>query len=158
MSGQDFTHEDERRFEAYMDALSVVLNHKQRIVPLKGYCTGLPLPIEGKTMETSRRISRRIGPWRCITAFRILSPTRLGATPRCSMRSARGSSTTPVYSRRAAVRSGCRASIVASWARSTTVRSYGAKAAFRRGVSDLGLPYAVAVPDGVRIVPPANRR
>jgi SRSO17 transposase len=49
---QDFTHEDERRFEAYMDALSVVLNHEQRIVPLKGDCTGLLLPVEGKTMET----------------------------------------------------------------------------------------------------------
>jgi SRSO17 transposase len=36
--------------------------------------------------------------------------------------------------------------------------AYGANAAFRRGVSDLGLSYAVAVPGGVRIVPPADRR
>src|SRR3954447_8580402 len=36
--------------------------------------------------------------------------------------------------------------------------AYGANAPFRRGVSDLGLSYAVAVPGGVWIVPPADRR
>lgn len=44
--------DDERRFEAYMDALADTLAHEPRIAALTGYCTGLRLPLERKTMET----------------------------------------------------------------------------------------------------------
>ncbi len=52
MTGQNFTPDDERRFEEYMDALADTLAHEQRIAALNGYCTGLLLPLERKTMET----------------------------------------------------------------------------------------------------------
>lgn len=51
MTVQDFTLEDEDRFESYMDALGATLAHEQRIGLLNGYCTGLLLPVERKTME-----------------------------------------------------------------------------------------------------------
>lgn len=52
MTVQDFTAEDERRFEDYLDALADMLAHEQRIASLNGYCTGLLLPVERKTLET----------------------------------------------------------------------------------------------------------
>lgn len=52
MTIQDFTSEDERRFESYMDALAETLAHERRIGAVTGYCTGLLLPLGRKTMET----------------------------------------------------------------------------------------------------------
>src|SRR5689334_5110981 len=39
MTGQDFTADDERRFEDYMDALADTLAHEQRIASLNSYYT-----------------------------------------------------------------------------------------------------------------------
>jgi SRSO17 transposase len=51
MTIQDFTPEDEQRFEKYLDALADVMHHEQRIAALNGYCTGLLLPLDDKNME-----------------------------------------------------------------------------------------------------------
>src|SRR3981081_3125291 len=41
----------ETRFAAYVDGLSSVLGHADRIGPLRDYCTGLILPGERKSVE-----------------------------------------------------------------------------------------------------------
>jgi SRSO17 transposase len=241
---QDFTHEDERRFEAYMDALSVVLNHEQRIVPLKGYCTGLLLPVEGKTMET---IAAHLAPDRTLAMHHSLQNFIADAPwSDAAMFDAVRAQVLPAMLERGAIRSwivddtgipkkghgsvgvsrqycgqlgkvdNCQVLVTLSianevaalpaaarlylpeaWVEDDERRTragvpldvpfqtkpaialdqiraahaagvppgvvladaaYGANAAFRRGVSDLGLSYAVAVPGGVRVVPPADRR
>ncbi len=39
------------RFDAYMEHLSSALGHADRVAGLKGYCTGLMLPLERKSVE-----------------------------------------------------------------------------------------------------------
>jgi len=41
----------ELRFAAYVDGLASVIGHKDRIGPLRDYCTGLILPGERKSVE-----------------------------------------------------------------------------------------------------------
>ena len=41
----------ESRFAAYVDGLASVIGHKDRIGPLRDYCTGLMLPCERKSVE-----------------------------------------------------------------------------------------------------------
>src|ERR687897_2886936 len=41
----------EVRFQAYISALSEEIGHADRIDPLRGYCTGLLLPGERKSIE-----------------------------------------------------------------------------------------------------------
>ena len=41
----------ESRFAAYVEGLARVIGHKDRIGPLRDYCTGLMLPCERKSME-----------------------------------------------------------------------------------------------------------
>ena len=41
----------EARFSAYVEGLSSVLGHADRIGPLRDYCTGLILPGERKSVE-----------------------------------------------------------------------------------------------------------
>ena len=53
--------DDEPRFAAYLEALSGVLGHADRIAPLKAYCTGLLLPGARKTIEP---MAARIAPAR----------------------------------------------------------------------------------------------
>src|SRR4029079_12029878 len=54
------------RFAAYVSGVSSVLGHKDRIGPLRDYCTGLILPGERKSVE----------PMAAVTA-----PTRTAAQP-----------------------------------------------------------------------------
>jgi SRSO17 transposase len=55
---------DEPRFAAYLEALSGVLGHADRIAPLKAYCTGLLLPGARKSIEPK---AARIAP-ACVQA------------------------------------------------------------------------------------------
>ena len=41
----------ERRFERYLDGLSEVMGHADRVGPLRDYCTGLMLPCDRKSVE-----------------------------------------------------------------------------------------------------------
>src|SRR6202048_5303547 len=41
----------EARFAAYVESLASVIGHKDRIGPLRDYCTGLMLPCERKSVE-----------------------------------------------------------------------------------------------------------
>src|SRR5438552_18205414 len=41
----------QKRFAAYLDRLAQAAGHLDRVVPLKGYCTGLLLPGECKSVE-----------------------------------------------------------------------------------------------------------
>lgn len=43
--------ESEARFGAYVDALSEVIGHADRVEPLEDYCSGLLLPLERKSVE-----------------------------------------------------------------------------------------------------------
>ena len=52
---------DQLRFAAYLEALSGVLGHADRIAPLKAYCTGLLLPGARKSIEP---MAARIAPAR----------------------------------------------------------------------------------------------
>src|ERR1700710_286655 len=52
---------DQLRFTAYLEALSGVLGHADRIAPLKAYCTGLLLPGARKSIEP---MAARIAPAR----------------------------------------------------------------------------------------------
>ena len=49
----DFGDSDasEVRFAAYVEGLASVIGHKDRIGPLRDYCTGLMLPCERKSVE-----------------------------------------------------------------------------------------------------------
>src|SRR5260370_12965344 len=48
---QDSGRNTETRFAAYVEGLSSVLGHADRIGPLRDYCTGLILPGERKSVE-----------------------------------------------------------------------------------------------------------
>lgn len=52
---------DQPRFAAYVDTLSDVLGHADRVAPLKAYCTGLLLPGARKSIEP---MAARIAPAR----------------------------------------------------------------------------------------------
>lgn len=41
----------QRRFAAYLESLALAANHADRVEPLKGYCRGLLLPLERKSVE-----------------------------------------------------------------------------------------------------------
>ena len=41
----------ESRFAAYVEGLATVIGHKDRVGPLRDYCTGLMLPCERKSVE-----------------------------------------------------------------------------------------------------------
>lgn len=43
--------EGAKRFEAFVDALSDVIGHADRVGPLRDYCTGLLTPAERKSFE-----------------------------------------------------------------------------------------------------------
>ncbi|MCP4966728.1 MAG: IS701 family transposase [bacterium] len=43
--------ESEARFEAYVESLSEVIGHADRVEPLEDYCSGLLLPLERKSVE-----------------------------------------------------------------------------------------------------------
>jgi hypothetical protein len=45
------SQDSEQRFESYIDALAGVLGHADRRAPLQGYCAGLLLPGERKSVE-----------------------------------------------------------------------------------------------------------
>ncbi|HYN00590.1 MAG TPA: IS701 family transposase [Aestuariivirgaceae bacterium] len=49
--GLDRTDSSELRFASYVDGLASVIGHKDRIGPLRDYCTGLMLPCERKSVE-----------------------------------------------------------------------------------------------------------
>ena len=52
---------DQLRFASYLEALSGVLGHADRVAPLKAYCTGLLLPGARKSIEP---MAARIAPAR----------------------------------------------------------------------------------------------
>ena len=43
--------ESERRFASYVEGLSSVIGHADRLKPLADYCSGLVLPLERKSVE-----------------------------------------------------------------------------------------------------------
>jgi SRSO17 transposase len=45
------TDASELRFTAYVEGLASVIGHKDRMAPLRDYCTGLMLPCERKSVE-----------------------------------------------------------------------------------------------------------
>ena len=51
--------DDDQRFEQYMDALAEAIGHQHRAERLRGYCTGLLLPGERKSIEP---IAARVAP------------------------------------------------------------------------------------------------
>lgn len=65
----DFGGADEQRFEAYLDAVSAVLGHADRIGPACNYCTGLLLPGERKSIEP---VAARVSPQRVPAAHQSL--------------------------------------------------------------------------------------
>ena len=50
-ANSDLSRAAERRFEAYLDGIAVVLGHADRRAPARAYGTGLPLPGERKIGE-----------------------------------------------------------------------------------------------------------
>ena len=48
----------ESRFAAYVEGLAGVIGHKDRIGPLRDYCTGLMLPVERKSVEPMAAVTR----------------------------------------------------------------------------------------------------
>ena len=67
LRGDDETSES--RFAAYVEGLSSVLGHADRVGPLKAYCTGLLLPGERKSVEP---MAARIEPGRAQAAHQSL--------------------------------------------------------------------------------------
>jgi SRSO17 transposase len=53
----DFGDSDasEMRFAAYVEGLASVIGHKDRVGPLRDYCTGLMLPCERRAWSRWRR-------------------------------------------------------------------------------------------------------
>jgi SRSO17 transposase len=45
------TDGSEARFAAYVEGLTSVIGHADRVAPLEAYCTGLLLPCERKSVE-----------------------------------------------------------------------------------------------------------
>ncbi len=45
----------ELRFAAYVEGLANVIGHKDRVSPLRDYCTGLMLPCDRKSWSQWRR-------------------------------------------------------------------------------------------------------
>ena len=45
----------ESRFAAYVEGLATVIGHKDRVGPLRDYCTGLMLPCERRAWSRWRR-------------------------------------------------------------------------------------------------------
>src|SRR5256886_16586117 len=43
--------DSEARFASYVEGLASVIGHKDRVGPLRDYCTGLMLPCERKSVE-----------------------------------------------------------------------------------------------------------
>jgi SRSO17 transposase len=244
MTGQTFTPDDERRFEDYMDALANTLAHEPRIAALNGYCTGLLLPLERKTMET---MAAHLAPERTLAMQHrlqnfisdapwdddaVLATVRAQVLPVMEERGAIGSwivddtsvpkkgkdsvgvarqycgqlgkvdncqalVTLSLANATAALPLAARLYLPDEWARDEERRAqvgvpldvgfqtkpaialaqiraahaagvpsgvvladeaYGATAAFRQGVTALGLPYALGVPSTLRVLPPSDRR
>jgi SRSO17 transposase len=244
MTGQTFTPNDERRFEDYMDALANTLAHEPRIAALNGYCTGLLLPLERKTMET---MAAHLAPERTLAMQHrlqnfisdapwdddaVLATVRAQVLPVMEERGAIGSwivddtsvpkkgkdsvgvarqscgqlgkvdncqalVTLSLANATAALPLAARLYLPDEWARDEERRAqvgvpldvgfqtkpaialaqiraahaagvpsgvvladeaYGANAAFRQGVTALGLPYALGVPSTLRVLPPSDRR
>jgi SRSO17 transposase len=61
--------ENEARFAAYVESLSGVLGHADRVAPLKDYCTGLLMPGERKSVEPMASI---VAPARTAAAHQSL--------------------------------------------------------------------------------------
>jgi SRSO17 transposase len=62
----------EARFAAYVESLASVIGHKDRIGPLRDYCTGLMLPCERKSVEPMAAVtapSRTAAPAPIAVAF-----------------------------------------------------------------------------------------
>src|SRR5690242_12594480 len=51
MSAQSCQSSEEQKFDEYVDALAAAMNHPQQKERLHGYCSGLLLPGERKSME-----------------------------------------------------------------------------------------------------------
>src|SRR3954453_14497495 len=51
MSAQGSQSSEERKFDEYVDAIAAAMNHPQQKERLHGYCSGLLLPGERKSME-----------------------------------------------------------------------------------------------------------
>ena len=73
----------EGRFAAFVESMSSILGHADRIAPFRSYCTGLILPGERKSVEP---IAARVEPGRVqrrINRSIISSRRPSGLTKRC---------------------------------------------------------------------------
>ena len=52
------TDGSELRFAGYVEGLASVIGHKDRIGPLRDYCTGLMLPCERKSVDLRLQVAR----------------------------------------------------------------------------------------------------
>ena len=126
----------ELRFAAYVEGLASVIGHKDRIGPLRDYCTGLMLRCERKSVEPMAAVtapSRTAAQHQSLLHFVGEGAGRTGECwPRCARwccrrssdrsRSRRGSSTTPGFPNRAGTRSEWRGNIAGNSANRTIVR------------------------------------
>ena len=63
----------ELRFAAYVEGLASVIGHKDRVGPLRDYCTGLMLPCERKSVEPMAAVT---GPARTAAQHQSLCRSR----------------------------------------------------------------------------------
>src|SRR6476660_4578293 len=124
----------EARFAAYVESLASVIGHKDRIGPLRDYCTGLMLPCERKSVEPMAAVtapSRTAAQHQSLLHF-VGEGGWSDGWPRCTRwfcrrlsvrgRSRRGSSTTPAFPSRDGTRSGWRGSIAGMLANRTIAK------------------------------------
>jgi SRSO17 transposase len=62
-------HGNETRFAAYVEAITAVLGHADRVTPFRSYCAGLLLPGDRKSVEP---IAARVQPGRVQAAHQSL--------------------------------------------------------------------------------------
>src|SRR5215218_3417478 len=114
------SEERQERFAAYVDALAEVIGHADRAEPLRDYCLGLLLPGERKSVEPIAAVT---APARVSAKHQSL--LHFVANAPCSNAAARskpGSSTTPAFRRKAAIRSEWRVNIAVSSASGTIAK------------------------------------
>jgi hypothetical protein len=125
------------RFSAYVEGLTSVIGHADRVKPLRDYCVGLMMPCERKSVEPIAAVTapeRTAAQHQSLLHFvgegnwsdeRVLAKVRELVLPEMEVtdRSRLGSSMTQAFPRRDGTRSGSGGNIAASWASKTIVKS-----------------------------------
>ena len=81
----DFGDSDasEMRFASYVEGLASVIGHKDRVGPLRDYCTGLMLPCERKSVEPMAAVTGPAELRRSTSRCCILLARAAGRTSGC---------------------------------------------------------------------------